>query len=85
MPGTRYLVFNSRRRLDCSQPYIFAFPQVPIAHAEEVEQVFDAISYCKGACVVKMLNAVVGMDLFKKGLQVGRGAFITVLLRSTRY
>eukprot|EP00752_Nemacystus_decipiens_P007190 g6439.t1 len=43
--------------------------QVPIAHAEEVEQVFDAISYCKGACVVKMLNAVLGMDMFKKGLQ----------------
>ena len=31
---------------------------------------FDAISYCKGACVVKMLNAVLGMDMFKKGLQV---------------
>ncbi|CAM9953318.1 unnamed protein product, partial [Hapterophycus canaliculatus] len=44
--------------------------QVPINHAEEVEQVFDAISYCKGACVVKMLNAVLGMDMFKKGLQV---------------
>lgn len=44
--------------------------QVPIAHAEEVEQVFDAISYCKGACVVKMLNAVLGPDMFKKGLQV---------------
>ena len=43
---------------------------MPIAHAEEVEQVFDAISYCKGACVVKMLNAVLGMDMFKKGLQV---------------
>lgn len=44
--------------------------QVLIAHAEEVEQVFDAISYCKGACVVKMLNAVLGPDMFKKGLQV---------------
>lgn len=33
---------------------------------------FDAISYCKGACVVKMLNAVLGMDMFKKGLQVRR-------------
>lgn len=50
---------------------LFPFlPKVPIAHAEEVEQVFDAISYCKGACVVKMLNAVLGMDMFKKGLQV---------------
>lgn len=56
------------------RPFPVLFPltpkQVPIAHAEEVEQVFDAISYCKGACVVKMLNAVLGMDMFKKGLQV---------------
>ncbi|CAM9875213.1 unnamed protein product, partial [Discosporangium mesarthrocarpum] len=43
--------------------------QVPIAHAEEVEQVFDAISYCKGACVVKMLHAVLGHDHFRQGLQ----------------
>ncbi len=44
--------------------------EVPIKHAEEVEQVFDAISYCKGACVVHMVKAVLGDDLFKKGLQI---------------
>merc|ERR1719281_900925 len=27
--------------------------QVPIGHAHEVEEVFDAISYCKGACVIR--------------------------------
>jgi len=43
--------------------------QVPIKHAIEVEEVFDAISYCKGACVVKMLYAVLGHDHFQKGLQ----------------
>lgn len=60
----------TRERADWfSSTYVFN-KQVPIAHAEEVEQVFDAISYCKGACVVKMLNAVLGMDMFKKGLQV---------------
>jgi puromycin-sensitive aminopeptidase len=42
--------------------------QVPIAHAEEVEQVFDAISYCKGGSVVRMICAVLGMPNFKKGL-----------------
>lgn len=42
--------------------------QVPIAHAEEVEQVFDAISYCKGGSVVRMICAVLGMPHFKKGL-----------------
>jgi len=42
--------------------------QVPIAHAEEVEQVFDGISYCKGASVVRMIKAVIGMGHFQKGL-----------------
>ena len=42
--------------------------QVPIAHAEEVEQVFDAISYCKGGSVVRMIQAVLGMQNFQKGL-----------------
>ncbi len=44
--------------------------EVPIKHAEEVEQVFDAISYCKGACIVHMVRAVLGDELFQKGLQV---------------
>jgi puromycin-sensitive aminopeptidase len=42
--------------------------QVPIGHAEEVEQVFDAISYCKGGSVVRMIQAVLGMAHFQKGL-----------------
>jgi puromycin-sensitive aminopeptidase len=42
--------------------------QVPINHAEEVEQVFDAISYCKGGSVVRMIKAVLGMKDFQKGL-----------------
>ncbi len=44
--------------------------QVPIGHAEEVEQVFDAISYCKGASVVRMLHAVLGPADFMRGLQL---------------
>jgi puromycin-sensitive aminopeptidase len=42
--------------------------QVPIHHAEEVEQVFDAISYCKGGSVVRMIKAVLGMKNFQSGL-----------------
>merc|ERR1712071_210001 len=42
--------------------------QVPIHHAEEVEEVFDAISYCKGGSVVKMARAVLGMKAFQNGL-----------------
>jgi puromycin-sensitive aminopeptidase len=42
--------------LKSSQPII-----VPIKHAEEVEQVFDAISYCKGSTVVNMVAAIIGL------------------------
>ena len=42
--------------------------QVPIRHAEEVEEVFDGISYCKGGSVVKMIKAVLGMKAFQTGL-----------------
>jgi len=42
--------------------------QVPIAHAEEVDQVFDAISYCKGGSVVRMIHAVLGKKDFQAGL-----------------
>eukprot|EP01034_Spumella_vulgaris_P022812 gene22812-28982_t len=60
--------FGSAQRLDAlrsSHPII-----VPIAHAEEVEQVFDAISYCKGSTVVNMVAAIVGKDKFREGLQL---------------
>jgi aminopeptidase N len=52
--------FSGALRLDAmksSHPVI-----VPIKHAEEVEQVFDAISYNKGSTVVRMVEAIVGMS-----------------------
>ena len=42
--------------------------QVPIKEAEEVEQVFDAISYYKGGSVVRMVHAVIGAEHFRGGL-----------------
>lgn len=44
--------------------------QVPIKHAEEVEEVFDAISYCKGGSVVRMIYAVLGEAKFQEGLRL---------------
>jgi puromycin-sensitive aminopeptidase len=43
--------------------------QVPINHAEEVEQVFDAISYCKGSTAVRMVSCCLGKEKFREGLQ----------------
>ena len=59
---------GSAQRLDSlrsSHPII-----VPIKHAEEVEQVFDAISYSKGSTVVNMIYNTLGRDNFQKGLQI---------------
>eukprot|EP00049_Salpingoeca_infusionum_P010151 m.171714 g.171714 ORF g.171714 m.171714 type:complete len:874 (+) comp14559_c0_seq1:346-2967(+) len=43
--------------------------QVPIKHAHEVEEVFDAISYCKGATVIRMIHSVIGDEHFREGLR----------------
>mmetsp|Transcript_25260 Transcript_25260/g.58860 ORF Transcript_25260/g.58860 Transcript_25260/m.58860 type:complete len:892 (-) Transcript_25260:139-2814(-) len=43
--------------------------QVPIYKAEEVEEVFDGISYEKGASVIRMAHAVLGHEAFVSGLQ----------------
>lgn len=43
--------------------------QVPIHRAEEVEEVFDGISYEKGASVIRMAHAVLGHEAFVSGLQ----------------
>jgi puromycin-sensitive aminopeptidase len=44
--------------------------QVPIKHAEEVEQVFDHISYAKGSVVIRMADHVLGKEKFREGLQL---------------
>jgi len=41
---------------------------VPIYRAEEVEEVFDAISYNKGCAVLRMFWEYIGHDKFMKGL-----------------
>jgi len=44
--------------------------QVPIRKGEEVEEVFDAISYHKGACVVQLVHAYLGPEAFRNGLRL---------------
>ena len=42
--------------------------QVDIERAEDVDEVFDAISYYKGASVVRLIYKMIGKDNFRKGL-----------------
>ncbi|XP_020615245.1 puromycin-sensitive aminopeptidase-like protein [Orbicella faveolata] len=42
--------------------------EVPVGHPGEIDEIFDAISYSKGASVIRMLHDYVGEKAFKEGL-----------------
>uniref|UniRef100_A0A8W8IJS7 Aminopeptidase n=1 Tax=Magallana gigas TaxID=29159 RepID=A0A8W8IJS7_MAGGI len=42
--------------------------EIPVGHPDEVDEIFDAISYSKGASVIRMLHDYVGDESFKKGM-----------------
>ncbi|XP_023932531.1 puromycin-sensitive aminopeptidase, partial [Lingula anatina] len=42
--------------------------EVPVGHPSEIDEIFDAISYSKGASVIRMLHDYIGDESFKKGL-----------------
>ena len=43
--------------------------QVEINKASQIDEIFDAISYSKGACIIGMLVGFLGIDVFKKGIK----------------
>lgn len=43
---------------------------VPVDHPDQINEVFDSISYSKGAAVLRMLEGFLGSEKFKKGLQL---------------
>jgi aminopeptidase N len=43
--------------------------EVTVHHASEVNEIFDSISYAKGASLIRMLNAAIGDEAFRTGLQ----------------
>ncbi|KAH7430122.1 hypothetical protein KP509_09G084800 [Ceratopteris richardii] len=42
--------------------------EVEVGHAKEIDEIFDAISYNKGASIIRMLQTYLGPDVFQKGL-----------------
>ncbi|KAG0454705.1 hypothetical protein HPP92_023997 [Vanilla planifolia] len=42
--------------------------EVEINHASEIDEIFDAISYQKGASLIRMLQSYLGADCFQKSL-----------------
>lgn len=43
--------------------------EVPIKRADEVNEIFDAISYSKGSAVIRMLSTYLGEDIFMEGIR----------------
>ncbi|KAK1754931.1 peptidase family M1-domain-containing protein [Echria macrotheca] len=43
--------------------------EVPVKRADEINQIFDAISYAKGSCVLRMISTYLGEDTFLEGVR----------------
>lgn len=43
--------------------------EVPIQRADEINQIFDAISYAKGSCVIRMISKYIGEETFLEGIR----------------
>ncbi len=43
--------------------------EVPVKRADEINQIFDAISYSKGSCVLRMISRHIGEDTFIEGIR----------------
>lgn len=43
--------------------------EVPVHRAEEINQIFDAISYSKGSAVLRMISKYLGEDVFIEGVR----------------
>ncbi|CEJ55612.1 Aminopeptidase 2 [Penicillium brasilianum] len=43
--------------------------EVPVKRADEVNQIFDAISYSKGSSVLRMISKYLGEDIFLQGVR----------------
>ncbi|XP_013400083.2 putative aminopeptidase-2 [Lingula anatina] len=41
---------------------------VPVGHPDEINEIFDRISYAKGASIIRMMNNFLTEDVFRRGL-----------------
>ena len=44
--------------------------EVKVTHSDEINEIFDAISYAKGASLVRMISTYIGIDKFMLGMQI---------------
>lgn len=68
LTGHSFLSSFRALELDClknSHPI-----EVPVGHPSEIDEIFDDISYNKGASVIRMLHKYIGDDDFRKGMNI---------------
>ncbi|CAL1534490.1 unnamed protein product [Lymnaea stagnalis] len=51
--------------LDSSHPV-----EVQVGSPSEIDEIFDEISYCKGACLIRMLQSFIGNENFRQGMKL---------------
>ncbi|KAK4186153.1 peptidase family M1-domain-containing protein [Podospora australis] len=64
-----YVVDNLQRALSLDSLRSSHPIEVPVKRADEINQIFDAISYSKGSCVLRMISTYLGEDTFLEGVR----------------
>ncbi|KAK4152423.1 peptidase family M1-domain-containing protein [Chaetomidium leptoderma] len=64
-----YVVDNLQRALSLDSLRSSHPIEVPVKKADEINQIFDAISYSKGSCVLRMISTYLGEDIFLEGVR----------------
>ncbi|SPQ18710.1 e6161c0a-8b7d-450a-8963-9931011f78fc [Thermothielavioides terrestris] len=64
-----YVVDNLQRALALDSLRSSHPIEVPVKRADEINQIFDAISYSKGSCVLRMISTYLGEDTFLEGVR----------------
>ncbi|KAL2022807.1 hypothetical protein VTK56DRAFT_4623 [Thermocarpiscus australiensis] len=64
-----YVVDNLQRALSLDSLRSSHPVEVPVKRADEINQIFDAISYSKGSCVLRMISTYLGEETFLDGVR----------------
>ncbi|KAL2122906.1 hypothetical protein VTJ04DRAFT_3361 [Mycothermus thermophilus] len=64
-----YVVDNLQRALALDSLRSSHPIEVPVKKADEINQIFDAISYSKGSCVLRMISTFLGEETFLEGVR----------------
>ena len=80
--STKYFVINNKDTIFASSPFIFekyfyfifridalesSHPiSIPVKHPDEIQEIFDRISYGKGAAIIRMMDKFLTTETFRK-------------------